>query len=64
MYIVSNLQESHLLYDVFPVEVFGLVRAVQCSLDFCLDLLSQGSHEFDIDIGFKECSGDLLECGI
>ena len=53
--------ESDLLYDMFPIEFFGLVRTVQCSLDFCLDLLSQGSHELDVDVGFKEGSGDLFE---
>jgi hypothetical protein len=56
--------ESHLLYDMFPVKIFGLFRTIQCSLDFCLDLLSQGSHEFDVDVRFKECSGDLFERSI
>lgn len=49
---------------MFPVKVFGLVRTIQCSLDFCLDLLSQGGHELDVDVGFEECSGDLFERGI
>lgn len=55
---------SHLLYEMFPVDVFGLIRTIQRSLDLCLDLLPQGCNKLDIDIGLEERSGDLLECSI
>ncbi len=51
----------HLLNEILPISILGLVRGFKSRLYFRLDLLPQRRNELDIHIRFEESSGDFLQ---
>jgi len=57
-------QISDLLNQRFAVGILRFIGTIEGSLHFSLDLLPQGGHQLDVDIGFKQGGCDFLQSSV